>query len=206
MPVSRLADCGYGLADELFHALHTYAFDSSYFRIAEIFDAVHKEYIPCGGIEVCESLLGASQEVARFEHVMRIGTSDIFLLETVMRRMLAPHAGTRAFPQKRARSLREIGARLVADMEIALRAEEASKTLLNEIGDILRMRVAAKEAREARALLGKDRLGPRGATESFPVPGRYRFPIAQRGAAVVVIVIIHRSAFQPGRRRQVAGC
>nr|WP_234782510.1 hypothetical protein [Sphingopyxis macrogoltabida] len=174
MLVSRLAYCGHGLADELFHALHPYAFDSSYFRIAEIFDAVHKEYIPCGGIEVGERFLGASQQVARLESLMGIGARDILFLETVMCRTLAPGTRPRSFLKERSRCLREIGAGLVANVEIALGAEETPKAFLDEIGNILRMRIATEETGKARALLGEDRLGPGGPAKPFPVSGRHR--------------------------------
>jgi hypothetical protein len=154
-------------------------------------DALHKEYILCGGIEVGQRLFGAPQQVARFQRIVRIGAGDILLLEAVMRRLLAARAGPRPFLQERARGLREIGAGLVADAEIAFRGEEAAEALLDEIGDVLRMRVAAEEAREARALLGQDRLGSREAPEPVPIVGRDRIGGARAAPAFILIVKVH---------------
>lgn len=164
-------------------------------------DAVHKEYIPCGWIYAGQGLFGAPEHIARFEHMVRIGTGDVMLVEAVVRRVLAARAGACPFFQEGARGLREIGAGLVADAEIAFRGDETANAFLDEVGNILRMRVAAEEAREARALLGEDRLGSGVALKPVPIVGRQRIGGIVAASAFMFVVIVHAPRLPVRARR-----
>ena len=175
-----------------FHGFIAHAFDSSDLGIAEIFEPVHQEYIPCDWIQSGDGFLGAAKHVAVLQRRMRVGARNVMILEAVVSLQLAAHPRPLPVFQDRSGCRREIGCRGFEEgCAHALRGKEAAKRLLHEVADFMRRNVAAEDACYAGLMCDVQRLGAIGMVEPRPVV--WRQGVARCGTSPVrrVVIIVH---------------